>query len=100
MLRVGRSILKIMGDSWITPTGKIIKVGTQTKMFEQNDKKYRRLRGKFATIEQIDNDKKAKKISLVMRQNTFLKNQNEMYLRMVKALNVQLRILKEQLNNK
>lgn len=75
-------------------------MATQTKMFTQNDKQYLRLHGKFATKEQIDSDKKAKKIALVMRQNTFLKNQNEMYFRMIKALNIQLRILNEQLNNK
>lgn len=67
----------------------------QMSFFDTEGKSQLRLRGKFATKKQVERDKEAKRVDLVMQQNTFLKAQNEMYFRMMKAFTTQIRLLNE-----
>lgn len=69
----------------------------QTSLFDQGKKPQKRLRGKFATQKQIDKDKEAKRVNLVMKQNAYLKEENEKFLRMISAMRIEIRILNERL---
>ena len=69
-------------------------------LFETEKKERLRLKGKFATQKQIDKDKETKRVDFVMRQNSYLKEENEMLLRMVSAMRIHIRTLNEKLSAK
>ena len=72
-------------------------MNSQTSLFDQKSNLKLRLRGRFATKKQVEKDKEAKRVDLVMQQNTFLKSENEMYFRMIKAMTSQIRVLNEKI---
>ena len=69
----------------------------QMSFFDTEGKSQLRLRGKFATKKQIEKNAESKRVDLVMQQNTFLKSENEMYFRMIKAMTSQIRVLNEKI---
>ena len=72
-------------------------MNSQTSLFDQKSNLKLRLRGKFATKKQIEKNAESKRVDLVMQQNTFLKSENEMYFRMIKAMTSQIRVLNEKI---
>ena len=70
---------------------------SQCSLFDNAVTNRLRWRGKFATKKQVEKAKEAKRVDLVMRQNRFLKAENEMYFRMIKAMTAQIRSLNERI---